>query len=230
MIKEEVDVAQNVYRGRIDIDLDDVRDNINTLIAGVTAKPFITPYIAFERVRKTLAYYHIHKPGVMFLSGDHGVKSFPANQFDNISGMNDQGKLVSKEDSPYSIFFEWCRNDDGMFDVFCEIVDEEDLQQLLSDVAKEQVTPSDKRRDKLNEWDNDNRKDGEDPVEGAMRAVKVMTAMTNEARPARWVPSEFVPPERPKGPANSNRPKPKRLAESTLRKLEEARANKHQKE
>ena len=229
MIKEEVDVAQNVYRGRIDIGLDDVRDNINTLIAGVTAKPFITPYIAFERVRKTLAYYHIYTPGVMFLSGDHGVKSFPANQFDNISGMNDQGKLVSKEDSPYSIFFEWCRNDDGMFDVFCEIVDEEDLQQLLSDVAKEQTTPSDKRRDKLNEGNNDNRKDGEDPIEGAMRAVDAMTDMT-KVRKARLIDPKRVAEQRPKGPANSNRPKPKRLAESTLRKLEEARANKHQEE
>lgn len=151
MIKEEVDIAQNVYRGRIDIDLEDVRNNINTLIAGVTAKDFVTPYIAFERVRKVLSYYHIHVPGILVLKGSHGVQSFPANQFDNISGMNNQGQFVSKQDSPYSIFFEYRCNDKGMFDVFCEIVDEEDLQQLLSDVAQEQMTPSDKRRDRLNE-------------------------------------------------------------------------------
>jgi len=99
-------------------------------------------------------------------------------------------------------------------------------------VAKEQVTPSDKRRDKLNEGDNDNRKEGEDPVEKAMRDVVVMNTMKYPGpfMSAKYRTDTYKTDERPKGSANSNRPGPKRLAESTLRKLEEARANKYQKE
>lgn len=152
-IREEVNVSPLTYRGTIDIESKSVRDSINQMIFGVTEKAFITPYIALERVRKTLAYYHIHIPGILFLSGGEGVKTFPANQFDNISGMNDQGQLVSKLDAPYSIFFEWRMNKKGTFDVFCMLVDEQEKTQLLADVANEKSVNSisDERNDQLNE-------------------------------------------------------------------------------
>lgn len=152
-VNEEVNISPLTYRGSIDINSDSVRDSVNTMLAGVTAKAFLTPYIAFERVRKVLAYFHIYAPGTTFLTGDHGVKTFPANQFDNITGMDDKGQVVSKLDSPFSIFFEYARNDEGLFDVFCEIVDAEDLHQLMADVAAETENrnPLHNRKEKFDE-------------------------------------------------------------------------------
>lgn len=133
-LKEEVDITPYVERGLVGVNVDAVRDNINTFLTGSLSKCFITPYIALEKIRKVLANFHIFLPKTTFLEGDRGVEVFQIKQFGEVMGMRDNGEVVTKIDDPYSLYFEYKMNDRGMFEIFCEIVNQEELDELLDDV------------------------------------------------------------------------------------------------
>jgi hypothetical protein len=121
----------------VGVESEAVRDNINNLLKGVTAKPFVTPYIALERVRKVLAYFHIFLPAYNFMQGDYGYNIFNINQFGTKFGQTNDGDVVVKEDSPYSVYFEYQAGDDGLFDIFCELVTDDELEEILQDYDAE---------------------------------------------------------------------------------------------
>lgn len=155
-LDEEVNLSANVHSGKTGIDLSAVRDNINAYLNGVTACTFITPYIALERVSKVLANYHIFLPKYTFMEGDSGLAVFNVNQFGGKVGMNDDGEVVTSDDSPFSFYFEYNMNDSGTFDVFAEIVDEDELQELMGDLDDEL---EDEDEDELNEESKDEDED-----------------------------------------------------------------------
>lgn len=136
-LKEEVDATEYVERGSKDFNNDAVRDNVNMLLTKAVSVCSITPYIAFEKVSKILAVFHIHLPKTAFLEGDHGFKTFRLEQFGQVMGMRNDGEVVTKNESPYTLYFEWKQNDRGMFDVFAEIVNDDELKDLLDDVEKD---------------------------------------------------------------------------------------------
>ena len=152
-LREEVDIAPYVERGVVGVSDPAVRDNINTLLTGALGPCFITPYIALEKVRKVLAYYHIFLPKTTFLEGDRGVEVFTVNQFGELAGMKDSGEVVTKVDSPLSLYFEYKMNDKGMYDIFSEIVTQEELDDLVDNVEDEvnDEDAEDDREEKLNE-------------------------------------------------------------------------------
>ena len=150
---EEVNPTQYVDRGIMNVDDAAVRDNINTLLTGSLMACTLTPYIALEKVRKVLSYFHIHLPAVPFMEGDRGVHVFDVHQFGNLAGMRNDGEVVTKVSQPYSIYFEYQQNDKGMFDVFCEIVTQDELEDLLDD-AEEDINDDgaeDDREDRMDE-------------------------------------------------------------------------------
>jgi hypothetical protein len=136
-ISEEMSRAANVESGKIDINDSAVRDNINSLIDSVTCKCFITPYIALERVSKILASYHIYLPKYSFMEGDSGMATFPAHQFGEKVGMTNDGEVVTKATTLYTIYFEYQMNDYGTYDIFCSIVTEDELEELEDDVSED---------------------------------------------------------------------------------------------
>lgn len=136
-MSEEVSRAGNVEGGKIDINDSAVRDNINSIIDNVTCQCFITPYIALERVCKALASYHIYLPKYTFMEGDSGLATFPAHQFGEKVGMTNDGQIVTKATTPYTIYFEYQMNDCGTYDIFCSIVTDDELEELEDDVADE---------------------------------------------------------------------------------------------
>ena len=152
-LREEVDIAPYVERGVIDVSDHAVIDNINTLLSGALGQCFITPYIALEKVRKVLAYYHIFLPKTTFLEGDRGVEVFKVNQFGEVTGMRNNGEVVTREDGQENLYFEYKMNDRGMFDIFCEIVTDEELDDLIDNVEDEinDEDVVDDRDDKLND-------------------------------------------------------------------------------
>ena len=129
-LKEEVDITPYVERGLVGVNVDAVRDNINTFLTGSLSKCFITPYIALEKIRKVLANFHIFLPKTTFLEGDRGVEVFQIKQFGEVMGMRDNGEVVTKIDDPYSLYFEYKMNDRGLFEIFCEIVNQEELDEI----------------------------------------------------------------------------------------------------
>lgn len=134
MIREEVNIAANVEGGKIDINDSAVRDTVNSLIEGVTAQTFLTPYIALERVAKVLANFHIYLPKYTFMEGDSGLATFPVHQFGEKVGMTNDGQVVTKAMSPYTLWFEYQTNDKGTYDVFCAVVDGDELRDLMGDL------------------------------------------------------------------------------------------------
>jgi hypothetical protein len=90
-----------------------------------------------EMIRKVLAPFSIFPPQTNFLDGDSGHEVFPISQFGNKMGMTNDGTVVVKNYDPYYIYFEYQMNDMGSFDIFCEIVEESELQEILDDIESE---------------------------------------------------------------------------------------------
>lgn len=178
---EEVNPFQFTGKGKMDVADASVRDNINTLLTGALMSCTLTPYIALEKVRKVLAYYHISIPGTSFMEGDRGIKTFEVEQFGLKFGMKNDGSVVNYNsvdkdmthgasrdgesfnsntppatkvtDEKFHIYFEYKMNDKGLFDVFSEIVTDDELEDLLDD-AEEDINADkseDDRNDRLNE-------------------------------------------------------------------------------
>ena len=61
-IREEVMPTVLVKNGSIDVKNDSVRNQINATLAQVTGRPCVTPYGILNKIRKVLAYFHIHLP------------------------------------------------------------------------------------------------------------------------------------------------------------------------
>lgn len=150
-MKEETMPFAGTAEGFVGIDDPAVRDNLNGLLAVVTSEKFITPYIGLERVAKVLANYHIFIPKHSFLEGDSGMLTFPVNQFGGKIGMQNDGEVVTAPVSDYHIFFEYRMSDCGMFKIFCEVVDEEELDEILADIEAEVNDDTEEDEDEINE-------------------------------------------------------------------------------
>src|SRR4249920_333819 len=125
--------------GIVDIESESVREDINALLIRATACSSLTPYIAFYQIVKVLGAFHIHLPHTM-LSGERGHKIFDINQFGLKTGMNNDGKVVTADPSEYKLYFEYEMNDRGMFDVYCEIIDGQELDEIQDDIDLEEQT------------------------------------------------------------------------------------------
>lgn len=132
-LKEEVNLTSYTKSGVIDVDDVSVRENINILLKGATARSFLTPYIALEKVSKVLANFHIFIPHMTFLEGDHGIEVFDVRQFGMKMGMKDNGEIVTKEAQPYNIYFEYRMNENGMFDIVCKLTERENIEKGLNE-------------------------------------------------------------------------------------------------
>jgi hypothetical protein len=136
-LNEEMMPFAQTEKGFVGVDNGPVRDNINIHLAAVTSRCCSTPYHAMEMVRKVLAAFSIFPPQTNFLDGDSGHEVFPISQFGNKMGMTNDGTVVVKNYDPYYIYFEYQMNDMGSFDIFCEIVEESELQEILDDIESE---------------------------------------------------------------------------------------------
>lgn len=136
-MKEETMPYANVKSGVMDISDSAVRDQINQLLAGVTNMKFVTPYIALERVAKTLANFHIFLPNQGFLEGDSGAATWPIHQYGAKIGQTNDGEVVTTPAAQFHVFFEYRMSDCGMYMVFCEVVDQDELDEIMNDLEAE---------------------------------------------------------------------------------------------
>lgn len=146
-INEETMPFAQTDKGFIGVEDSAVRDNINSLLSSATAKSFVTPYIALERVAKVLANFHIFLPKYTFMEGDSGTTVFPVNQFGEKIGATEDGRVVTAPESEYFIFFEYQLNDEGMFEIFTSIVDQDELDEIMADIEDEEEDDEEKDLD-----------------------------------------------------------------------------------
>lgn len=137
MLKKFHEVVNEDYQASIATGTVNVNDpttvvNINSLLLGALKQEFITPYIALEKVRKVLAMFAIHIEGTSdIFNAEEGDKTFAVMQFGKIVDMTPNAQAVEPPDA--FIYFAWELNDNGAYDIWCQLVDSEELDELLSD-------------------------------------------------------------------------------------------------
>lgn len=136
-LSEDFDPAIYNSDGSISIDDPSVIEAINNNLEAATSCTFRTPYNGLEEVRKILAYYKIFLPKSMFLDQNHGNDVFEISQFGNKMGMNNDGEVVSNDSSSLFVYFEWSMTEKGMYDIFASVVDQDELNEILSDYEAE---------------------------------------------------------------------------------------------
>ncbi len=133
------------------------QDNLNTLnrsLARVSGfDGFHSPLEGLMAVRKVLSGYGLELPQVyrlpepvgeeIFLIGQFGQKSGSDFDFeDEVLGMPAMGRMVPpqgadgetiKDKRAYFIYFIYSRNPKGLYDIFCSVMDEETLLNLMQD-------------------------------------------------------------------------------------------------
>lgn len=133
MLKENHELMAD---GKVDVEDPQVIVALNAGLAEVTMTSSITPYVAWSRVQKVLALYHIFIPN-NFLEGSEGNEVVPLNQFGKRYGQTNDGDFVVRDESDLFLYFEWEMNETGLFKVFAEVVNGEDLQEILDDYDSE---------------------------------------------------------------------------------------------
>ena len=133
-ISEEVIPTALVQDGSIDLEKPAVRGQINATLAGVTARPCVTPYVALHRIMKALSYFSVIMPKKTYMEGDRGVEVYELMQFGHRMGMTDQGEFVHEVPTKYYLFLQYRVSDltCGMFKVTAKVVDRVELDKLLS--------------------------------------------------------------------------------------------------
>lgn len=168
-LNEETNPFAGTPEGFVGIEDSATRDYLNALLAGITAGHFLTPYIALERVSKVLANYQIFPPRTSFLEGDSGSAIWPVNQFGGKFGMNNDGEVGYAPTSDYSIYFEYRMSDAGMFVIYCEVVNQDELDEILADVEDEMNYDGE---DDINEATLAGPETGTHKIPGASKNVK----------------------------------------------------------
>jgi hypothetical protein len=147
-LSEEVLPAAQVKDGSIDLEKPAVRGQINATLASVTAQSAVTPYIVLHKISKALAYFHIIMPKRAYLEGDKGVEVVELKQFGHRMGMTNDGQFVHDVPGRYFLFLSYrvsssigggygfagdqLQSLGGSFKVTAKVVDEVELQSLLS--------------------------------------------------------------------------------------------------
>jgi len=116
-----------------DIHNQETLDLANAAIAEVTDQVFANPYSALERVRKVLNIFSINLPAYRFMEGETGNTVFDINQYGIQSGIDSNGEKIVTPDADLFLYFEYQLNTEGLYEVFGEIVDQDNLQDLLDD-------------------------------------------------------------------------------------------------
>lgn len=140
----------------VDIDDPKVIDSINMLISRVTADSSVTPYIGLERIRQVLSAFHIFLPKYNFLEGNRGNAVFAIEQFGDKYGIDDQGRVVNKISETYKLYFEYVLNEEGLFDVYSEVVTGPELAEILTDYDAESDYDEETHEESLGVTGDDN--------------------------------------------------------------------------
>jgi len=129
---EEEDTKAIVKTGVNSKSLDNnvTKEMLNAQLAKTTGHPFITPYIALGAIARVLAYANIILPQYVFLDRKEGEVVFDATQFGKMAGVNLDGSPANN-DTEYFVYFSYSMNDDGYYDCFAVLADQDELDKIL---------------------------------------------------------------------------------------------------
>lgn len=121
-------ISNNRIRSEINRKLDAILDKDNK---SVPNNNILSPEIGFERIRKILSTHAIDLPAVLNLDGEEGEEVFQVNQFGTPYGPLPSGEYGEMQ-SPYYLYVYYFLNDEGYYEFFAQIVDENELEDFLN--------------------------------------------------------------------------------------------------
>lgn len=108
-------------------------DEINSNLNGGLDFPWLNPYGGWMRASKLLSMYGITLPKVIFKDMLDGEEIVPITQFGEKVGAGLCGMVnMVPEDNQFFFYYSYGINEDGMYDCFATVVDEEGLNSFLS--------------------------------------------------------------------------------------------------
>lgn len=129
-----VSVENSKIRAEINRKLAVILDKDNR---SVPANNILSPEIGFERIRKILHTHAIDLPAILNLDPEVGEEVFQVNQFGTPYGPLPSGQYGEIR-SPYYLYVYYFLNDDGYYDFFAQIVDENELEGYVSITGDEE--------------------------------------------------------------------------------------------
>jgi len=121
----------------------DRREVVNRELDIVTAKRYLTPYLALHAISKTLSIFGIVLPKYNFLNPAAGEQTFKVRTYSpmgqNLDGTFDPPK--SKEGPDYYVYFSYNMDKDGFTEVYAELTDIEGVREIqgYSPISEENV-------------------------------------------------------------------------------------------
>lgn len=91
----------------------------------------LSPELGFERIRKILHSHGIDLPAILDLDPEEGEEVFEVNQFGTPYGPLPSGQYGEIRPSFY-LYVYYFLNDDGYYDFFAQIVDENELEDYVN--------------------------------------------------------------------------------------------------
>lgn len=108
-------------------------DEINSNLSSGLDFPWLNPYGGWMRASKLLSMYGISLPKVIFKDMVDGEEIVPISQFGEKVGAGLCGRVdMIPEDSEHFFYYSYGINENGMYDCFATVVDEEGLNSFLS--------------------------------------------------------------------------------------------------
>jgi hypothetical protein len=129
-----VSIENNKIRAEINRKLAVILDKDNRSVPG---NNILSPEIGFERIRKILHSHAIDLPAILDLDPEVGEEVFQVNQFGTPYGPLPSGQFGEIR-SPYYLYVYYFLNDDGYYDFFAQIVDEDELEGYVSITGDEE--------------------------------------------------------------------------------------------
>lgn len=92
----------------------------------------LSPEVGFERIRKTLYNFSIHLPPILNINPEEGEEVFEVEQFGNPYGPLPSGEYGTNRE-PLYLYVYYFLNEDGYYEFFAQIVNEEEMVDLVQD-------------------------------------------------------------------------------------------------
>ncbi len=112
-------------------------EELNGKLDLLTARRFVTPYLALQKIMKLLATYHILLPKYNFLNPEMGQEVFLVRRPTSITGQNLDGSIDANPmrglDQDIYIYFAYHVDKDGFTQVYCEAMPKEGLKEVVKE-------------------------------------------------------------------------------------------------
>jgi len=126
----------SVYKDKVDLDKPDTRNEINRNIAAELSRQWMTPYGAWNKVRRILEMYSIELPKIIFQDSEEGEEVVAISQFGHQWGASLDGTVTQPNvhDEPdYFLYFSYGISVEGFYDCHAIVTDEDGLEEIIGD-------------------------------------------------------------------------------------------------